>query len=283
MEVIKVRSLDEFLQITEQLAVAFEYEKTLSSLCRRNSDELLIPGFCACCEKEVDFQLDFKYSNGFMPNYRERLLCPSCKLNNRQRLIVAKTKQLGKKDSQLFMYECITPIYKQISALFDNVIGSEYISNAVVSGTIVNGTMHQDAENLSFHDSQFDLLISNDVFEHVFDLKKAFSEAFRTLRPKGTLLFTIPFYHSELVSDKRAVLNDMEVTFLKTPQYHGNPMSSQGSLVVHDFGWDIIDSLLDAGFSDAYANVVYDVHNGNIGITPWNGILGAPMYFIADK
>lgn len=48
------------------------------------------------------------------------------------------------------------------------------------------------AEKLLFKDSFFDVVVMSDVFEHVRDEKKALAEAYRVLKPGGTLLFSVP-------------------------------------------------------------------------------------------
>lgn len=49
-----------------------------------------------------------------------------------------------------------------------------------------------DARSLPFHDEAFDLLISTDAWEHVDDDEVVAAEAFRVLRPGGTLLVAVP-------------------------------------------------------------------------------------------
>lgn len=126
-------------------------------------------------------------------------------------------------------------------------------------------------------------MVSCDVYEHVYDLASTFNESYRVLKKDGKLLFTIPFYHSEKYSTIRTEKVGGQTIHYKEPQYHGNPVSDKGSLVVHDFGWDIVSVILGAGFEDVYANIVYRVECGYLGMTHWKGVLGLPLYFIAKK
>jgi ubiquinone/menaquinone biosynthesis C-methylase UbiE len=48
-----------------------------------------------------------------------------------------------------------------------------------------------DAENLPFADDTFDVAFSNGVLHHVPDMEKAFSEAFRVVRPGGKAIFIL--------------------------------------------------------------------------------------------
>jgi SAM-dependent methyltransferase len=45
-----------------------------------------------------------------------------------------------------------------------------------------------------FDDCSFDLVTSNQVFEHVPDVVKCFQECRRVLKPGGILLFAVPLY-----------------------------------------------------------------------------------------
>ena len=68
-----------------------EYEDKLADICRRDPQKAIeVPGYCENCGKQVNFVLDFLYSDGETPNFRERMSCPSCGLNNRQRAAIAR-------------------------------------------------------------------------------------------------------------------------------------------------------------------------------------------------
>lgn len=58
-----------------------------------------------------------------------------------------------------------------------------------------------DVTNMSYEDESQDNYICISVLEHVFDIRKAFTEIERTLKKGGGLLITIPFaypYHDEV-------------------------------------------------------------------------------------
>ena len=80
------------------------------------------------------------------------------------------------------------------------------------------------------------------------------------------MLMTIPFYHDRDVSEARARLEDGELIHLQDPQFHGNPVSSDGSLVFYDFGWDVLDLIKSAGFSDAALEVFGSEEYGHVGV-----------------
>lgn len=85
---------------------------------------------------------------------------------------------------------------KDVGALFTAMrdageAGSEPGSLAV--------TANGDALALPFADATFDRIIASEVFEHVTDDVQAFAEAFRVLRPGGTLAATVPSWLPERI------------------------------------------------------------------------------------
>jgi SAM-dependent methyltransferase len=239
-------------------------------------------GYCEPCGKPSAFLIDWEYSNGVIPNYRERLLCEHCGLNNRQRFVASLLKVFLKNSnpriSDIYLFEQITTFYKYIKDnLKDlNVTGSEYLGYNRKSGDIIKGTRHEDALNLSFPDSSIDVIISNDVYEHVPDVRRALKEAHRILRLGGKLLVTIPFHPFMVQTKRRAVMENGEITHLLPEQYHGNPISQKGSLVFYDYGWDFLTYCIEAGFKDVYMMCYYSFLFGYLGD-------GLQSMFVAEK
>ena len=62
---------------------------------------------------------------------------------------------------------------------------STYCYPGVERGALHNGSRNEDLEALTFPDDRFDVVITQDVFEHVFDYRMAFREVMRTVRPGG--------------------------------------------------------------------------------------------------
>ena len=50
-----------------------------------------------------------------------------------------------------------------------------------------------DITNIPVEDNSFDYILCTEVLEHIFDPEKATKELIRILKPKGCILFTIPF------------------------------------------------------------------------------------------
>ena len=239
-------------------------------------DEIfVVDAFCAPCHRGVPLLAGTREGgprtrSTWHPNWRETLTCPSCGMNNRQRLIATLLRQHleHQNGATVYFMEQISPMYQWAASALSmhRIVGSEYLDDAHYSGQIKNGIRHEDAAHLSFADETVDLIVSNDVFEHVPDPVRAFAECARVLRDGGALLATIPFYSASDATVSRArKAASGQVEHLLPAQYHGNPMSSKGSLVFTDFGWDILAMLRSAGFADSRVAVYGSAHLGNLG------------------
>lgn len=128
---------------------------------------------------------------------------------------------------------------------------AEYVETqydpALEAGAIApGGWLNQDLEKQSFASESFDLVVSQDVMEHVFDIDAAFQEIARTLRPGGAHVFTTPLVNKGARSEPRAVrLADGTIQHLAEPEYHGNPVDPAGSLVTWYFGFDLAARIME--------------------------------------
>lgn len=250
----------------ERLTSRADYERAVAAGTERRAyEELLqdaygeveewyLPAICQACRMPVALLADRRFTTTGKVNFRERLVCGACELNTRQRFMahLVRTALAARPgDVRTYLHEQVTPFWTWAQAnLPGELIGSEYLGHDVPGGSEINGIRHEDALALSFDDASLDLIVSNDVFEHVPDVDAALAEAARVLRPGGTLLFSIPFHSASDTTVRRAELRDGEVVELLEAQYHGNPLSEQGSLVFYDHGWDLLDRLERVGFSE---------------------------------
>ncbi len=239
-----------------------------------NRTPFYIQQFCLCCNKStymlVDYLFATKLSNGNeIPCWRERLICPECHMNNRQRLIAKLAQQYIQINqySSVYLMEQVTPFFRWIKNAFPTleIIGSEFLGYENQSGKIYDGIRHEDIMNLSFKTGTVNLIISNDVFEHIPNVFRAFQECYRVLAPGGMMLAAIPFHADKAKSIIRAEIQSNEVVHLLPAQYHGDPLSNKGCLVFHDFGWDLINMFTEIGFEEQYCEIYYEDQFGHWG------------------
>ena len=272
-----VRSPSELAAVRERSADRRAVERHLCENLR-DRDHWALDGFCNICARAVAFQGDWLHSNGQTVNFREKLVCPFCKLNNRQRFmahLLMVVTSLEAPQAPIYLHEQVTPFFFWAQqTLAGEVIGSEYLGPDIPSGTTMRDMRHEDARALSFSDASLDTIVSNDVFEHVPDIDLCLVESARVLRPGGCLYFTIPFYDRE-ETVRRAAVRNGEIVELLPPQYHGNPLDPKGSLVFYEHGWDILERCRRAGFADAYALGYWSLLYGHLGF-------GLQLMFVAE-
>lgn len=234
-----------------------------------------LPGYSSPAHHIVDFIVDSACgratSDGrFIPNLRERLACPITGLNNRQRLIAALASvklDASREPLSLYVMEQVTPLFRWFrdKQSRHTVVGSEYLGPDIPPGHTVDGLRHEDVENLSFPDASFDLVLSNDVLEHVPSPRRAFAEIARVLKPGASALLTFPFDTGPDHSVTRARRINSVDEHILPPVFHGNPLSPEGSLVYTDYGWSVLDLIRDTGFTAAKAQFHHAPLFGHLG------------------
>ncbi len=133
---------------------------------------------------------------------------------------------------------------------FREVTTSEYFPSEA-PGSHVNGIFNQDVQALTFPDGSFDVITSNQVFEHVPDDIAGFKECFRTLKPGGALIFSVPIHPID--STRRIARLDAQgqIEFLGEPEFHDSRLGGRNSAPVfwHFSRADIAQRVLGVGFS----------------------------------
>lgn len=265
-------SREEYIKFREEVSSdRLAFAKFLAD--KNKKKDFNMDGFCEFCHKPTTFKVDWLYSDGIVPNYRERMLCQHCGLNNRQRFIAFLVrKQLEKEAGKtVYLYEQVTGFYKLIYSMYSKdhmIIGSEYLGHSKKKGEVVNGLRHEDALDLSFQNSSLDLVVSQDVLEHVPDYLKAIEESYRVLKKGGLFILSIPFHINRDITQQRAKLQDDNVLeYSLPPEYHGNPVDENGSLVFFDYGWDLLDHFKTIGFHDISLVSYWNYFSGHIGGT----------------
>jgi len=77
---------------------------------------------------------------------------------------------------------------------YESFVCSDLLPDTELGKEIKKRVFCQDLEKLTFQNESFDLVITEDIFEHVRDYKKGFKEISRVLKNGGYHIFTIPFF-----------------------------------------------------------------------------------------
>jgi SAM-dependent methyltransferase len=265
----RIRNIIEFHKHWDDNAHIYErIHEIEENLAKQNGREFSVKGFSYPAQCEVNFLVDYLYSDNIHINWRERVVCPKTKLNNRLRGVVhfLDFELHPNNTSHIYIAEQITPLYTYLKSKYKNIIGSEYLGSSFkATETDHRGLRHEDATRLSFADREFDIYLSFECFEYIPDYMKAFSESYRILKNGGTMLFTTHFAANDTKNIVRATMSaDGTINHILPPEYNGDPVneSLDGILCFTHFGWEMMEQLKSVGFKDAYA------------ITYWSDSLG---------
>jgi SAM-dependent methyltransferase len=135
--------------------------------------------------------------------------------------------------------------FAEIWGACPHITYSEYL-DGVPSGDSRDGILCEDVQGLSFEDCSFDLIISEDVFEHVEDYRQGFWEVRRVLKPGGHHIFSVPVGFAHPTLARFETQGSREVSRLPI-EYHGDPIRGQVP-VRTSFGYDLLDFLGSLGF-----------------------------------
>jgi SAM-dependent methyltransferase len=172
-------------------------------------------------------------------------------LNSRMRFSLEIIKKYFATDKDIYLTEHGTPYHRNISVPDQQ--------NLVTSYYKPGDALHQDLTALNFADNSFDLCLSFEDLEHIPDYHKAIEELYRVTKPGGHVLLSTPFILENDHTLIRAVINvNGEITHLLEPEYHGDPVLPQGILCYYHFGWDLLETFRDAGFSSVKIITGYD-------------------------
>lgn len=277
LEVNRFRSMDEFLQF--QASHNDEFEQQFLSECTlfEREEPFTVRCYCYVCQKPGAFHVDFALTGLIrgktLPAWRESVICPHCRLSNRQRASIhlLDTETALAQDQRLYMTEQVTTLYKVMSKRHRLIEGSEYFGAGVERGAKDNrGIRNEDVTNLTFEDGFFAAIMSFEVLEHVPNYRKAMAELLRVLQPGGKLVLSVPFspYSREVIVRAR-IAEDGSIEHLLEPEYHGDPFTDKGCLCFYHFGWQVLDHLREAGFDDAYVVRYPSRFYGYLGLDPY--------------
>lgn len=178
--------------------------------------------------------------------------CIHCRSSGIHMSIVRVLKSLNSDFKNLAVYELSSrgPLFNFLKQRAGQLSFSEFFDD-IPRGSFRGHVQCQDVQQLTFANSSFDLCTSTEVFEHVPDDRRGFSEIYRVLCSGGRFIFTVPLTETA-VTVERAVVADGVIQHLLEPEYHGDVVRGFGKVLCYrNYGWDILERLREAGFRQA--------------------------------
>jgi|ERR1019366_4318850 SAM-dependent methyltransferase len=217
------------------------------------------PGHCPICERWAIFVKEG-------PWLRDQLLCHRCASIPRWRALVYVLQTRFPNWRSLRIHES-SPCGAAAEKLARECSGClpTHFFPEVPLGQSKDGVRCEDLERQCFADASFDLVITSDVFEHIPEPARAFAEIARTLKPGGAHVFTVPWFWWKETLHRAVRGEDGIIRHLEAPDYHGNPISEEGSLVITEWGRDLCDVIYRSSGLTTTAILIRDMRLGLAG------------------
>jgi len=150
-------------------------------------------------------------------------------------------------DARVYELSSRGALFRHLRRRFRDFHFSEYFDD-VPPGGVRDGVPCQDVQNLMLPSGMLDLVTSTEVFEHVPDDAKGFSEIHRVLKPGGLLVFTVPMRTNAVTVERARMLPDGRLQHLLPPEYHSDRLRGRGKVLEYrNYCRDVKDRLRGAG------------------------------------
>ncbi len=238
--------------------------KTIRDLIVPSGFYLSTKGHCPICNNKVSFSTT-------KPWLRDSLACPKCYAIPRERALMLVLEKYYPNWRELKIHEsspCHRGVSKRLKDECKNYSSSQFFPGQK-PGEIIQGFRNENLEHTTFEDGAFDLIITQDVMEHIYHPEMAFKEINRILKSvisegrQGAHIFTVPIVNKHHKTERWAKLGANGVPdFLHEPEYHGNPVDNSGSPVTMHWGYDIKDFIDSNGNFETSIEYIFDLDQG---------------------
>ena len=205
---------------------------------------------------------------------REVYWCVRCRSVGRNRLLalglaaelgVSRLSEIKRSGLSRDVYVAATsgPIFRRMPVGTARLTTSDYLPDVDPGAALPDGhSSGQNLEALTYDDGSFDVVVTEDVLEHVRDPDACFSEIYRVLRPGGAHIFTVP-WQPQVEHIKRVDTTGPDDVKLLPDEWHGDYVRGR-ILAYRTFGYGIFDQLAKHGFETEL--LVPSIRNLNAGI-----------------
>lgn len=213
-------------------------------------------GICNLCGLKDEFV------RGEGHSVREAFRCPGCRAALRYRDQAALILDEFARGRSIFLRNLVSSGGMNGVAIFETALHGPFVNvfkghdgyvqsyfwpDRPLGEIGPQGVRNEDLTQLTSAADSFDLVITSDVMEHLYDIRAAFSEIARVLKRGGVHIFTIPnAWPLPERTEARVAIVDGAEQHIKPARYH---ISGDGSpcLVYHDYGADIVDIIAETG------------------------------------
>lgn len=179
----------------------------------------------------------------FQDIIHKEVMCPVCYSHERHRAVWLYLNQRDEllKDGNKILHFAPEMLFKDLFSSSN----MEYHAVDKNPGLYSCADEVVDIQDIPYDDDYFDLIICAHVLEHVPDDKKALSELYRVLKPKGTVLILVPMngISYDLPYDELKTLENEEYN---TPELRKKYYGQEDHLRL--YGADFKEKILDSGF-----------------------------------
>ena len=230
-------------QIKRYLRRIYSFVRNASATEKKAPGPFTNRGFCYACNRTTQFTAKKDW-------WRDHYVCDHCGSIPRERAVMYCIEKFYPGWQAKVIHES-SPVFRGTSLRLKGE-AKEYLPTqyfpGIARGVTHRGFRNEDLEQLTFEDQSIDLHITQDVFEHIFDPAQAFREIARTLKPGGAHIFTTPLVRKNSPTKWCARRNENGTIehLINPPEYHGNPVAAEGSLVTVHWGFDITKFIYEA-------------------------------------
>ena len=233
------------------------------NIARVDEFVLLNSGFCDVCDSETVFE---SYNAWLRDNY----FCRICRSVPRERAIMSTIKKLyGRNGFNKKMIHESSPspdryIYNRFKQDVRRYLPTQYYPDQEF-GSMIDGCQNENLEKQTFKNGIFDIVITLDVMEHVYNPKKEFKEVERTLKSGGRNNFFLPMIKKKRTTKRWGKFFKRGKSLFPMPAENGKPSCKKSSPVTWHWGFDITTYIKKS--SGMYAEIIseYSQKKGILG------------------